>query len=962
MNLTEIFVNRLAKDSKVVTIDSLFNEDKVKKTQYAPPYQRNYVWDGEKATYFLESILIGTEIPPLIFFRSKKGVEIIDGRQRYETILKFLNNELRLSKAGLKKLDVLNIDKKTFNSLPDQLKNDFLDTKLRVIEFSFASYDGLTQMDEDSVKQEIFKRYNSGITPLKKREIDKAIYFDDDLNNFFKEKLKTQELHEQFDRLFKYEDKKVEVLLQKIRQLLVIHKIPIKYYSKTKQRITEKYYDLLSMQIKSDQYEDLFDSFKKKLDILDEIRIAIDNEGIPYNRLMSEVLFWAFSILEDNGIELPKRDSTELMGFLKHILNNLSAFVMVRSSFSQQIIDRYDLIACYIEEVYGINKNLYIETDEQFKQKNHELNNTKDGETTNYQELRINKPEPTTYTIDDICRLMARNRFLVRPPYQREEVINKKKSSEIIESLLLGIKLPPIFIFKSKDGISEVIDGQQRILSILAFLGREYKNEEGIMVKSNKDGFKLLLKDSILTKLNNKHFVELDEDLQDKITNFDLWVIEINEKNNPDFEPLDLFIRLNNKPYPIKDDTFEMWNSYLDRGLINTIKASYRNNANWFFMRKLSTRMENENNYTVLSYFNYLKQNEQEVTEKGPLDIYKIGERIAIRLRSKGEISKILENTEKKAAIVDAVNNLEFTLISNLKSLLMDDEDNSGRILSKNLDEMFGIENNKRTQQSFYALWYFLNGLDTNSFINNKLKIRTQVRNLFSSMSSDISMEDFNNKVEDFRAQYKSKEENEVVKIHLGDIMECMAFEGNNSKEIVEMDFYVRRDNKAKERIQINFERPENLEFYCGCRINRLGFSLSYITAILQSSYVYNEYDFRNRNVSVASLKDVRIPYEPVRIQEIFDKIVNYTKTPEYIQSHFFVNVLDYMVEEIFNQKLFNFQNVKLIEKTMMLENVPEKNSEQFISNVYNHIIHESGGLMEELIAAKSVKGSHEEK
>ena len=962
MNLTEIFVNGLAKDSKVVTIDSLFNEDKVKKTQYAPPYQRNYVWDGEKATYFLESILIGTEIPPLIFFRSKKGVEIIDGRQRYETILKFLNNELRLSKAGLKKLDVLNIDKKSFSSLPDQLKNDFLDTKLRVIEFSFASYDGLTQMDEDSVKQEIFKRYNSGITPLKKREIDKAIYFDDDLNNFFKEKLKIQELHEQFDRLFKYEDKKVEVLLQKIRQLLVIHKIPIKYYSKTKQKITEKYYDLLSMQIKSDQYEDLFDSFKKKLDILDEIRISIDNEGIPYNRLMSEVLFWAFSILEDNGIELPKRDSTELMGFLKHILNNLSAFAMVRSSFSQQIIDRYNLIACYIEEVYAINKNLYIETNEQFKQKNHKLSNAKDDEAINYQELRINKPEPTTYTIDDICRLMARNRFLVRPPYQREEVINKKKSSEIIESLLLGIKLPPIFIFKSKDGISEVIDGQQRILSILAFLGREYKNEEGIMVKSNKDGFKLLLKDSILTKLNNKHFVELDEDLQDKITNFDLWVIEINEKNNPDFEPLDLFIRLNNKPYPIKDDTFEMWNSYLDRGLINTIKASYRNNANWFFMRKLSTRMENENNYTVLSYFNYLKQNEKEVTEKGPLDIYKIGERIAIRLRSKGEISKILENTEKKAAIVDAVNDLEFTFISNLKSLLVDDEDDSGRMLSKNLDEMFGIENNKRTQQSFYALWYFLNGLDSNSLINNKLKIRTQVRDLFSSMSSDISMEDFNNKVEDFRAQYKCKEENEVVKIHLGDIMECMAFEGNNSKETVKMDFYVRRDNKAKNHVQIKFERPENLEAYCGCRINRLGFSLSYITAILQSSYVYNEFDFRSRNASVASLKDVRIPYEPIRIQEVFDKIVNYTKTQEYIQSHFFANVLDYMVEEIFNQKLFDFQNVKLIEKTAMLENVPDKNAEQFISNVYNHITHESGGLMEELIAAKSVKGSYEEK
>ena len=169
------------------------------------------------------------------------------------------------------------------------------------------------------------------------------------------------------------------------------------------------------------------------------------------------------------------------------------------------------------------------------------------------------------------------------------------------------------------------------------------------------------------------------EDLQDKITNFDLWVIEINEKNNPDFEPLDLFIRLNNKPYPIKDDTFEMWNSYLDRELINTIKASYRNNASWFFMRKASTRMENENNYTVLSYFNYLEQNKQDATEKGPLDIYKIGGRIAIRLRSKGDISKVLENAEKKDAFVAAINGLEFSFIRNLKTLLTDNKDEEAK-------------------------------------------------------------------------------------------------------------------------------------------------------------------------------------------------------------------------------------------------------------------------------------------
>ena len=477
-----------------------------------------------------------------------------------------------------------------------------------------------------------------------------------------------------------------------------------------------------------------------------------------------------------------------------------------------------------------------------------------------------------------------------------------------------------------------------------------------------KDGFKLSLKDSILTHLHNKRFSDLEEDLRDKINNFDLWVIEINKKNNPDFDPLDLFIRLNNKPYPIKDDTFEMWNSYLDRGLIETIKTSYQNNANWFFMRKLNIRMENENNYTVLSYFNYLEQNKQDAIDKGPLDIYKIGERIAIRLRSKGEISKILENPEKKAAFVKAVNNLEFIFLGNLKELLRDENDNSEKTLSKNLDELLGVENYKRTQQSFYALWYFLNGLDHSSFINNKSEIRRQVRDLFNSMSSDITMEDFNNKVETFRAQYKNKEERKIVKICLGDILKVISFAEDSVKEKPEVDFYVRRDNTTNERIQIVYECPKNLEAYYGCRINRLGFSLGYIAAMLQSSYVYKEYDFCSRNVSMASLKDILIPYVPLSTQNVFGKMLNYTKTHEFIPREFFINVLDCMVDEITLQELFKYQNVSLIEKVMSLADVPDENPEEFISNMYYSIINERSNLMEELIALKSVKGSIESK
>ena len=89
---------------------------------------------------------------------------------------------------------------------------------------------------------------------------------------------------------------------------------------------------------------------------------------------------------------------------------------------------------------------------------------------------------------------MDRQRFLIRPPYQRLEVKNRKKSSAIIESILLGIKLPPIFVYKREDGVSEVLDGQQRLLSILGFLKKEYLDENNKKQKSIKNGYSLSLK------------------------------------------------------------------------------------------------------------------------------------------------------------------------------------------------------------------------------------------------------------------------------------------------------------------------------------------------------------------------------------------------------------------------------------------------------------------------------------
>lgn len=57
-DITEIFKENLKIENLVKSIQSIFlNQRYSSKINYKPYFQRNYVWDDEKATYFIESIL-----------------------------------------------------------------------------------------------------------------------------------------------------------------------------------------------------------------------------------------------------------------------------------------------------------------------------------------------------------------------------------------------------------------------------------------------------------------------------------------------------------------------------------------------------------------------------------------------------------------------------------------------------------------------------------------------------------------------------------------------------------------------------------------------------------------------------------------------------------------------------------------------------------------------------------------
>ena len=82
--------------------------------------------------------------------------------------------------------------------------------------------------------------------------------------------------------------------------------------------------------------------------------------------------------------------------------------------------------------------------------------------------------ETADWTVDSLHGKYGRGKILLQPDYQREYVWKPDLASRLIESLLLDIPIPPIYLAKLPSGNHEVIDGQQRLTTIVNFLNGEF--------------------------------------------------------------------------------------------------------------------------------------------------------------------------------------------------------------------------------------------------------------------------------------------------------------------------------------------------------------------------------------------------------------------------------------------------------------------------------------------------------
>jgi len=82
------------------------------------------------------------------------------------------------------------------------------------------------------------------------------------------------------------------------------------------------------------------------------------------------------------------------------------------------------------------------------------------------------KTDRLDMSFGEIINIYEEGDLIIRPEYQRAFRWSVEQKTKFIESILLGIPIPPIFVAEDNNGKWELVDGLQRVSTILSFFGK----------------------------------------------------------------------------------------------------------------------------------------------------------------------------------------------------------------------------------------------------------------------------------------------------------------------------------------------------------------------------------------------------------------------------------------------------------------------------------------------------------
>lgn len=100
---------------------------------------------------------------------------------------------------------------------------------------------------------------------------------------------------------------------------------------------------------------------------------------------------------------------------------------------------------------------------------------------------RLVRADAYQLSIGEVVNMYDNQEIVINPEFQRLFRWSNSQKSKFIESLLVGIPIPSIFVFERDDSSWELIDGLQRLSTILEFMGK-LRTATGVTRPSILDG------------------------------------------------------------------------------------------------------------------------------------------------------------------------------------------------------------------------------------------------------------------------------------------------------------------------------------------------------------------------------------------------------------------------------------------------------------------------------------------
>lgn len=144
------------------------------------------------------------------------------------------------------------------------------------------------------------------------------------------------------------------------------------------------------------------------------------------------------------------------------------------------------------------------------------------------------RTEPLDLSYGEIVNLHKTSELIVQPEYQRLFRWSDEQKSRLIESILLELPIPQIFVVENDNGVYELIDGLQRISSVFQFIESSVIDMDPLVLSGC----------DIITELNGRSFADLEMTLRLRLKRSTVRTIVIKRQSNSMLR-YEMFKRLN---------------------------------------------------------------------------------------------------------------------------------------------------------------------------------------------------------------------------------------------------------------------------------------------------------------------------------------------------------------------------------------------------------------------------------